>query len=425
MLKHLLFLFLLLMVPGFLLPAYGTYSIVACDLQTRQCGVAVQTNNLAVGASVPYAEAGVGAVASQFETNPNYGPFGLALLKAGKTPDETLSQLLKEDGNFDGEGIEARQVGIVALNGRSTFYTGQEAANASWAGGRSGRGYSIQGNGLVGPQVVEAMENTFLNTVGSLADRLIAALVAGDAAGGQRTGRESSALLVRTPDGFPIDIDLRVDHSSNPVGELWKLYNMQSGRQQLIQAAIFIRKGQFEEGRSLMIAAVARASDWPRVLIRAAELAEQLEERQLALQYITSAFSQSPAWALQEIGSGEYAELGATPLFHHWVTAQQDQHALTAALEVRETRSSKPEDYVRTARMLLEVGRSQEALTLLNSPELSGDEKIAFLLARAEAYLATGNNADSLKECRAAAAMAPDDMRIRRKIVRLQQHLDQ
>jgi uncharacterized Ntn-hydrolase superfamily protein len=124
-------LLLLLIFDILLCSAHATYSIVACDSQTRQCGVAVQTNNLAVGASVPYAQAGVGALASQFETNPRYGPRGLALMSEGKSPDETLKQLLREDGSFDGEGIGARQVGIVALDGRSIFYTGQDAASSN------------------------------------------------------------------------------------------------------------------------------------------------------------------------------------------------------------------------------------------------------------------------------------------------------
>jgi|SRR5580700_1150740 hypothetical protein len=93
--------------------AQATYSIVACDAKTRECGVAVETNNLAVGASVPYAQAGVGAVASQFETNPHYGPRGLALLAQGMSPAEAMKKILAEDGNFDGQGIAARQVGIV------------------------------------------------------------------------------------------------------------------------------------------------------------------------------------------------------------------------------------------------------------------------------------------------------------------------
>jgi len=125
----------------------------------------------------------------------------------GKNPAETLQQLLREDGNFDGEGIEARQVGIVAVDGRAAFYTAREAADSNWAGARSEAGYSVQGNGLAGPQVVDAMERALLNTRGTLSERLLAALVAGDAAGGQKTGCDSVALLVRTTDGFPLDVD--------------------------------------------------------------------------------------------------------------------------------------------------------------------------------------------------------------------------
>ena len=400
--------------------AHATYSIVACDSQTKQCGVAVQTNNLAVGASVPYAEAGVGALASQFETNPNYGPAGLSLLRAGKSPDEALRQLLQEDGNFDGEGIEARQVGIVAIGGASAFYTGAEAAKEIWAGGRKGAGYSIQGNGLAGSQVAEAMEKTFLNTPGGLADRLMAALAAGDRAGGQKTGRESAALLVRTSEGFPMDIDLRVDDASDPVADLQKLYNMYCARQQLVQAAMAINKGELEKGQSLMIEAVARASEWPRALIRAAKLAEQIEEPSLALQYITTAFSKNPAWAENEIGSGDYAELGSDPLFHRWVTADEEHRALAAATDLQRTNSTKSEDYIPVSRMLLEVGRALEALKLLNDSGQGAATSVPLMLAKASAYSALGDKANSLKECRAAAALEPEDLRIRRKIRRLQ-----
>jgi uncharacterized Ntn-hydrolase superfamily protein/predicted negative regulator of RcsB-dependent stress response len=420
--KPLLLLPLLLAI--FAPTAYATYSIVACDSQTRQCGVAVQTNNLAVGASVPYAQAGVGALASQFETNPRYGPRGLALLSEGKSPDETLKQLLREDGFFDGEGTEARQVGIVALDGRATFFTGQDAASSNWAGGHSGKGYSIQGNGLAGPQVAEAMEQAFLKTQGPLADRLMAALVAGDAAGGQRTGRESAALLVRTPNGFPMDIDLRVDHASDPVAELQTLYNMQCARQRVIDAGIAARKGQFEQSRTLMISAVARASGWARVWIRAAKVAEQIEERPLALQYVTMAFSENPAWVQQEIGSGEYAELGAEPMFHRWVTAEQEQRALSAYRELHEASTSSAQDYVRVARILLEVGHPHEALTMLEGSGGALTENVALGLARAEAYAATGDYANSLKEYQKASAQAPNDLRIRLRLRQLRQSTD-
>jgi uncharacterized Ntn-hydrolase superfamily protein len=152
--------------------------------------------------------------------------------------------------------------------------------------------------------VVETLEQAFLKTKGTLAERPMAALTAGDLAGGQRTGRESAALVVRTADSWPIDIDLRVDHSSDPVGELRKLFDMQSARQQVIQASLVARKGQLEQARSLLIEAVSRAPTWPRVWIRAARVAERIEEPSLALQYITAAFAQNPAWAQAEIGEG-------------------------------------------------------------------------------------------------------------------------
>jgi uncharacterized Ntn-hydrolase superfamily protein len=398
----------------------ATYSIVACDAQSRQCGVAVQTNNLAVGASVPYAQAGVGALASQFETNPHYGPQGMTLLSQGKSPDEVLQQLLRDDGNFDGNGIEARQVGIVSLDGRAVFYTGQAAAASAWAGGRSGKGYSIQGNGLAGPQVIAAMEQAFLGTTGTLADRLLAALAAGDAAGGQKTGRESAALLVRTPDGFPMDIDLRVDHSDNPVAELQKLYEIQSARQQVITAEIAARRGQPEKARMLMIGAVARAQ-WPRVLIRAAKLAEQLEERPLALQYIEIAFSRNPAWAQQEIGSGDYAELGANPAFHRWITADQEQHAIAASREISGNKTSSLEDCLTKARILLEAGDPGQARELLNHTAARFPQTSALRLTRAEAYAATGDYGKALKECQEAQAQDPNNWRIRLRIARLRE----
>jgi uncharacterized Ntn-hydrolase superfamily protein len=245
--------------------ARATYSIAACDSTMRICGVAVQTNNLAVGARVPYAKAGVGAIASQFETNPMYGPRGLALLAAGKSPEETAKQLLLEDGNFEGQGPEARQVGIVGVDGRAFVHTGEEAASSPWAGSRTGMGYSIQGNGLAGPQVVDAMEKAFLNTPGSLAERLMAALIAGDYAGGQTTGRESAALLVSTPAGFPLDIDLRVDHSADPVADLRVLLNIQLARQLIVQARIAAGRGQSGCERALLVSGTAKAPMWPRI----------------------------------------------------------------------------------------------------------------------------------------------------------------
>lgn len=401
-------------------PAQATYSIAACEPKTRECGVAVQTNNLAVGASVPYAQAAVGALVSQFETNPHYGPRGLALLAQGISPEEALKQLLAEDGNFDGEGAQARQVALVSIDGRSAAYTGDEAQRAVWAGVRSGPGFTIQGNGLVGAKVIDAMEQAFQTTLGTLAERLMAALLAGDLAGGQRTGRESAALLARTPDGWPIDIDLRVDYSNDPVGELKTLLDMQLARQKVIQANILARKGQVEPARSLLIAAVGRASNWPRVWIRAARVAETIEEPLLAVQYLTVAFSQNPLWVQTEIGNGNYAELGPSPQFQKWVNPKQRESAIAGYEHWSQAREQSAESRMHMSRTLLEIGYPDEALAVLNAEPQPADAAVDFLLLRSIAYEAKGDYPAAIEQCKAALAKAPDQSRIRRRIQRLE-----
>jgi uncharacterized Ntn-hydrolase superfamily protein len=400
---------------------HATYSIVACDAKTRECGVAVETNNLAVGSSVPYAQAGVGALVSQFETNPHYGPRGLALLAEGTSPEATLKRLLAEDGNFDGEGPQARQVALVSVDGRAANYTGEEAQRAEWAGARSGLGYSVEGNGLVGPNVLEGMEWAFLTTKGTLAERLMAALTAGDLAGGQKTGRESAALLVKTADGWPIDIDLRVDDSSDPVGALRKLFDMQFARQEVIRASQIARKGQLEEAKSLLIGAVARASTWSRIWIRAARVAESVEEPTLALQYITVAFSENSAWAQAEIGEGNFAELGASLQFHRWVSAEQEQNAVAAYEQLRQANDAEPEKGVRVSRRLLEIGHPKEALIVLNDIPQRSEESVDLRLLRGTAYAAIGDYPDAMEQCQMALKKEPNDSRVRLRMARLEQ----
>lgn len=410
-----LFMLLLVRADG----VQATYSIVACDAKTRECGVAVQTNNLAVGASVPYAQAGVGAVASQFETNPHYGPQGLALLAQGISPAEVMKRLLQEDGNFDGEGMEARQVGIVSIDGRAANYTGEEAAGADWAGARSGLGYSIQGNGLVGPKVVEAMDGAFLRTEGGLAERLMAALAAGDLAGGQKTGRESAALLVKTLEGFPMDVDLRVDDSSNPVGELGRLFNMQSARQMVIDANAAARRGEYERARTLLMGAAARGQDWTRVWIQGARVAENMEEPALALQYINAAFSQNQAWVDAEIGEGNYAEIGASPEFHRWVSREKERNALAAYQRLVHGKEAAMEDRMGVSRRLLEVGRAGEAILVLSVIPVGAKESREWRLLRSTAYAATGDYLNAMSQCEAALKKEPKNLRLQMRMAEL------
>jgi uncharacterized Ntn-hydrolase superfamily protein len=198
-----------------------TFSIVGRSPDGSRLGVAVASKFLAVGAAVPAAEVGVGAVATQSYANLSYRPDGLAMLRDGKTARETLDALVAGD-----DGRAQRQVGVVDAHGGSASYTG--TACHDWAGGRTGDGYAIQGNILVGPEVVEAMERAWLAADGDLADRLLAALTAGDEAGGDRRGRQSAALLVvRKGGGYggesDVEVDLRSDEHPTPVAELRRM----------------------------------------------------------------------------------------------------------------------------------------------------------------------------------------------------------
>ena len=399
--------------------AEGTYSIIACDAKTKECGVAVQTNNLAVGSSVPYAQAGVGALVSQFQTNPHYGPRGLALLAQGLSPENVLIRLLAEDGNFEGDGPEARQVAVVNLDGRTAVHTGEEAQLATWAGARFGPGYSVQGNGLAGPNVAEAMERAFLTTSGPLAQRLLAALMAGDLAGGQKTGRESAALLVRTPDGWPIDIDLRVDYSADPVGDLKKLFDMQMARQQVIAARKAAKQGRPNEAKALLMQAVARGSAWPRVWLQAAEVAADIQEVELALQYLAVAFAQNSAWSDAEIGSGQFSALGRNPLFRGWVTSGQRQQAMGQYQDAKSGTTST-EKLVAIARKLLEAGLPKEVVSLLTPLSKVDPENADLHSLLAESYAGQNDYEQADRECQSAIRLRPDDNPLRIQCLRLQ-----
>jgi uncharacterized Ntn-hydrolase superfamily protein len=199
----------------------ATFSIVAFEPETKALGVAVQSRFLAVGAIVPWARAGVGAVATQAMANFNYGPRGLDLMSRGKTAEETLQALISSD-----DEREHRQLGVVDARGRVATFTGSECFE--WAGGVAGEHYAAQGNILVGRETVEAMAETFETTTGDLAGRLLAALDAGQTAGGDSRGKQSAALLVvKEGGGYGGNndrlLDLRVDDHPEPIRELVRI----------------------------------------------------------------------------------------------------------------------------------------------------------------------------------------------------------
>jgi len=204
-------------------PLVATYSIVGCDLEAGQWGVATQSKFLAVGSLVPWAEPGVGAVATQSYVNPRYGPDGLALLREGLSATEVVARLTGAD-----EGREHRQLGVVDAEGDGATFTGAECMD--WAGGLTGPCFAAQGNILAGEETVAALAVTFASTAGRpLAERLLESLAAAQAAGGDRRGQQSAALLVVQKNGgyaglTDTVVDLRVDDHPAPVAELARIY---------------------------------------------------------------------------------------------------------------------------------------------------------------------------------------------------------
>ncbi|WP_188206752.1 DUF1028 domain-containing protein [Alkalibacillus aidingensis] len=203
----------------------ATFSIVGRDAKTGELGIAVQSKFLGVGAVVPWAEAGVGAIATQSMANTAYGPEGLQLLRGGKSAQEVLDMLIEKDPDR-----AMRQVGIVDANGGVATYTGDGCYD--WAGGKTGDNYTAQGNILVSEETVQAMGQGFEEKEGEpLAERLLHALKQGQEAGGDSRGMQSAALfIVRKKGGYggynDRMVDLRVDEHASPITELERIYRL-------------------------------------------------------------------------------------------------------------------------------------------------------------------------------------------------------
>lgn len=201
-----------------------TFSIVAFDAATRSWGVAVASKFLAAGALVPWGRAGAGAIATQANANLSYGPDGLALLSQGFPAADVVSRLTDPDPERD-----HRQLGVVDAAGRASSFTGSSCLE--WAGSLTGEGYAAQGNILTGPDVVDLMAEEYLRAAGALSHRLVAALRAGDQAGGDRRGKQSAGLRVWRAGAayggqLDIEIDLRVDDHPSPATELARLLSL-------------------------------------------------------------------------------------------------------------------------------------------------------------------------------------------------------
>jgi uncharacterized Ntn-hydrolase superfamily protein len=241
----------------------STFSIVARDPATGQMGVAVASRYFSVGSVVPWAEANVGAAATQANVNVGYGRRALELLRQGLTAQKVVEQLLAED-KFDGK--DGRQVAVVDAKGNIAAYTGPNAP--TWAGDRQGKAWSAQGNILVGPQVPEAMGKAFDEAQGELAEKMFAALKAGDAVGGDKRGRQSASMLIVCDKcGRNTNNDrylyINVDDNPDPFAELRRLLNVALLSNYQDRSFKLLTDKKYPEARDAAAAAVRYAPERP------------------------------------------------------------------------------------------------------------------------------------------------------------------
>lgn len=276
----------------------ATYSIVARDPATGEMGVAVQSHWFSVGPIVPWAEAGVGAVATQSLVDPSYGPNGLALMRAGRSAPEALAELVSKD-----TGREVRQVAMIDAEGRVDAHTGKRAI--AEAGHKVGKQYSVQANLMERPTVWGAMAQAYERAEGDLAERLLCAMEAAEAEGGDIRGRQSAAILVVSAKatGRPWAdrlFDLRVEDHPDPVGELRRLVRLQRAYRKLNEGDEWVTKKEmgkalaaYREATTLVPdeATNGEAPFWAGVSLVSAGRTEE------AIPYFERAYSQDPRWA--------------------------------------------------------------------------------------------------------------------------------
>ncbi len=275
----------------------GTFSIIARDAKTGELGEGVQSKAFAPGNRAVHVKGGVGVIAHQASANPMYGELGLQLLESGMTPQQALDFMLRADA-----GRESRQVSILDNQGRGATFTGTQPND--WKGGRCGPNYCVQANIMVGPQVVDALEKSFLGSENSgktLAERLMDALDAGQAAGGDARGVQGAALVVARPAYQDPNVwndrvvDLRVDDSKNPFAELRRLLNMTISATLITQANQKANNGDVPGGLKLAQDAVAKSPENDNAYVALASIQLKANQKAQALTTLKKAVELNPA----------------------------------------------------------------------------------------------------------------------------------
>lgn len=315
-------------------PWFGTFSIVAVDPATRELGVGVQSRAFGAGAAVPYAKPGVGAVATQASANRQYGPKAIALLEQGLSPAEVVKRITDED-----PGRDTRQVAVIDMQGRSAVYTGRRVIDRNsdpadlvhlggYAGHVSGVNFSAQGNTLASEDVVKAMAAAYQTGRGSMAERLMDALDAGQAKGGDTRGMQSAGLLVVKPLDPKSDstveriVDIRVDDHEEPFRELRRLLDMTLGVPQRLsaRAAELSQAGRHAEAIAEQRRALAINPRAETLMYALAQRYAQAGDTTRALEQLGMAIRRQPKqWKAQAAADPIFARLQDDPAFRRLI----------------------------------------------------------------------------------------------------------
>jgi len=295
----------------------ATFSIVARDSITGELGIAVASRFFAVGTVVPWAKAGVGAIATQSFANTTFGWRGLELLEKGITPEEATNILLRSDTD-----AEKRQLGIVSADGQSATFTGKKCN--PWAGGRNGPNYAVQGNILASEAVVTSMEATFLRMNGTLAERLYASLLAGEKEGGDARGKQSAALLVVKENagygGFTDRaIDIRIDDHPEPFKELGRLLAYAQMNYSWNEGWTLFTQRKYMEALSYMERTAELAPENPEVLYDLAVIRLAAGKKDASIKALEKAIKLNPKLKKQAKGDNDLKRLNDDPEFRQIV----------------------------------------------------------------------------------------------------------
>jgi uncharacterized Ntn-hydrolase superfamily protein len=311
-------------------PWFGTFSIVAFDPVTNELGVGVQSRAFGAGAAVPYAKPGVGAVATQASANRQYGPKAIALLEQGLSPAEVVKRITDED-----PGRDTRQVAVIDAKGRSAVYTGKRVIDRNhdpkdlvhlggFAGFAAGSNFSAQGNTLASEAVVKAMAAAYESGKGSMAERLMDALDAGQAKGGDTRGMQSAGILVVRPLPPNSDstveriVDIRVDDHEEPFKELRRLMNMTLGVPNRLteRSAQLAKEGKLADAIAEQQKALAINPRSEALMYALAQRYAQAGDSTRALEQLTAAITRQPKqWKAQAAGDAAFDKLKALPAF--------------------------------------------------------------------------------------------------------------